>query len=255
MTRFAYLCSALALAVELLVSEQHARLPSFATCDRQHLCNMHVACWTSCRLHLCLRLQIVDCIYDYVYQTVDCIYVSGYQATDCIYGSVYRTVDCIYVFVYHDVDCIYGCAYQKVDCMHVYVDHNVDCIFGYIYLTVDYIYVWDYQTIPLQRLLQLKHYTPTKDLIQVTRQTCLQHAARAHAVGSSFSSEFYIADLEELVLEQLSSSGPCFWILVQALAHHLPQGLHHQQTDRQSGRSSVSHSLTQHLLGPAKTFE
>ena len=61
--------------------------------------------------------------------------------------------------------------------------------------------------------------------------------------SSSFSSEFYIADLEELVLEQLSSSRPCFWILVQALTHHLPQGLHHQQTDRQSGRQAVSQSL------------
>ncbi len=29
------------------------------------------------------------------------------------------------------------------------------------------------------------------------------------------------ADLEELVLEQVSSSGACFWVLVQALAHHL----------------------------------
>ncbi len=71
------------------------------------------------------------------------------------------------------------------------------------------------------------------------------------ACSESTSSGYYLvlgfpnADLEELVLEQVGSSGPCFWVLVQALAHHLPQGLHHRQTDRQSVSQSDSQSDSQ----------
>lgn len=99
----------------------------------------------------------------------------------------------------------------------------MDCIYGYIYQAVDSICLGlsDHTfAAPATGHTQYTYKAPKGRKAQGKHACSMlrEHKQCVHHLVLGFPN----ADLEELVLEQLSSSGPCFWVLVQALAHHLP---------------------------------